>query len=262
MKQPIFLDIDGTLITSDFRVTERTADTLAKAEKQGHRIILCSGRAVTGLEDVLAQLLVKPMLSTLNGAYITDEERHVIDESPFEKGPLLSLAALIKDMGLDYMYFFGESWGTERRDYIYEYELNAVKREGVSMPIEKLVENHKVHKLLSFSKTIEGSNRFIKEAKALYPDYEIALSSPMYGEINVPGVCKGEAVRKICSYLGCTADDAICFGDYNNDISMFKSAGTAIAMGNAVPELKALASEVTLTNDEDGIAVWIENNLL
>lgn len=261
MQGPIFLDIDGTLITSDFRVTERTRDALTQAERAGHRIILCSGRAVSGLKDVIAQLEIKPMMATLNGAYITDENRNIISESPFERETLLKMASIIKEEGLRYMYFFKEEWGTEAKDAVYEHELNAVKIKGTAEPIEKLSLQHKVHKLLSFGESSKGL-AVLTKLKSLFPEYEIAPSSPTYVEINTPGVGKGMAVRKICSYLGCRAEDAICFGDYNNDISMFQTAGTGIAMGNAVPEIKALATEITASNDEDGIAIWIENNLL
>lgn len=261
MRAPIFLDIDGTLITSDFRVTGRTSRALSEAAALGHRIILCSGRAVIGLQDVIAQLEIKPMMATLNGAYITDEDRKVISASPFERAPLHEMAEMIKKEGLEYMYFFGENWGTEEKGAVYEYEFNAVRRAGTAMPIEELTETHKVHKLLSFGEHGKSSS-FLVKIKAAFPEYEIEPSSPTYVEINTPGVGKGMAVRKICSYLGCRADDAICFGDYNNDISMFQTAGTRIAMGNAVPEVKALASEITASNDEDGIAIWIENNLL
>lgn len=261
MRGPIFLDIDGTLITSDFRVTERTSNALTAAARRGHRIILCSGRAVTGLQDIIAQLEVKPMMATLNGAYITDENRNIISESPFERETLLDMASLIKAEGLEYMYFFGENWGTEKKGEVYEYESNAVRRPGTAMPIEEISKTHKVHKLLSYGDR-EKSKVFLGKLKPLYPEYEIEPSSPTYVEINTPGVGKGMAVRTICSYLGCKAEDAICFGDYNNDISMFQTAGTRIAMGNAVPEVKALASQITASNDEDGIAIWIENNLL
>lgn len=261
MKAPIFLDIDGTLITSDFRVTVRTSDALTAASGLGHRIILCSGRAVSGLRDVIAQIEVRPMMATLNGAYITDENRKLISESPFERQTLLEMASIIKQEGLEYMYFYGENWGTEAKGAVYEHELNAVKTCGTAEPIEELSRNHKVHKLLAFGETAKGLS-VLTRLKSIFPDYEIEPSSPTYIEINTPGVGKGMAVRTICRHLGCRAEDAICFGDYNNDISMFQTAGTRIAMGNAVPEVKALASEITASNDEDGIAIWIENNLL
>ena len=65
----------------------------------------------------------------------------------------------------------------------------------------------------------------------------------------MPGVSKSSALQHACVVLD------IAFGDAQNDIPMFKIAGYCVAMGNACAELKNIASDVTLSNDEDGIAV-------
>ena len=261
MLSPIFLDIDGTLLNSNYIVTKRTREALKEANKIGHKIILCSGRAVSALEDVLSQLKIKTLLATLNGAYITDEERSVISSSPLPKEDALKLISLIKEEGLEYMYFFNEQWGAEKNSRVYDIEYAAVKRKGTEAPIEEILKRETILKLLSFGKG-EQNKRFIKRAKELYPEYEIAPSSTTYTEINTPHVNKAFAVKTVCSYLNIDTKAAICFGDYNNDIPMFKTVGTKIAMGNAIAEVKALATEITKSNNEDGIAIWIENNLL
>lgn len=259
--KPIFLDIDGTLLNSRFEVTPRTKAALKAATEKDYRIVLCSGRAVMGLSDVLRQLSFPVMLATLNGAYITDEERNVLHSAAFSQRDVNSICALIKENGLDYMYFYGENWGVEEDNPLYDYELSVVKTIGSKEKVDIIAAKHPINKLLSYGKP-EASLDFYRKIKEAYPDFEIFPSSPEYIEINTPGVTKGAAVRVVSQYLGSDIKEAIAFGDYNNDISMFQSGCKAVAMGNAIPELKAIADSITLSNDEDGIAVYLEENIL
>ncbi|MFP7309196.1 HAD hydrolase family protein, partial [Enterococcus faecalis] len=72
---------------------------------------------------------------------------------------------------------------------------------------------------------------------------------------------KARSLEKLTLQLGITAEEVIAFGDGHNDYTMLEWAGTGIAMENAVDELKSIATEVTLSNDNDGIAVALANFL-
>ncbi len=69
---------------------------------------------------------------------------------------------------------------------------------------------------------------------------------------------KEEAINFFCSYLGISGEEIIAFGDDHNDIGMLKLCGKGVAMGNAIEEVKAAADCSTLSNDEDGVAVFLE----
>ena len=69
---------------------------------------------------------------------------------------------------------------------------------------------------------------------------------------------KAAALQRICDMHGISSADTIAFGDMPNDIEMLAWAGHGVAMGNGHPETKAVADEVTLTNDEDGVGVVLE----
>lgn len=73
---------------------------------------------------------------------------------------------------------------------------------------------------------------------------------------------KGIALKEACGYLGVDPDAVIAFGDADNDIEMFRVAGTSVAMGQAEDALKSAADHITGPHDEDGVAVFIEDNLL
>jgi hydroxymethylpyrimidine pyrophosphatase-like HAD family hydrolase len=81
-------------------------------------------------------------------------------------------------------------------------------------------------------------------------------------EICPPGVDKATGLAVVARRLGVAPSEVLVFGDMPNDIPMFEWAGwRRVAVGNAHPDLRALADEVTLTNDEDGVAVWLDRML-
>ena len=80
-------------------------------------------------------------------------------------------------------------------------------------------------------------------------------------ELTAPGVHKGSAVAHLCERLGVEQRDVVAFGDGLNDHEMLAWAGQGVAMGNAEAETKAIADEVTASNDDDGVAVVVERLL-
>jgi len=77
-------------------------------------------------------------------------------------------------------------------------------------------------------------------------------------EISAAGVTKASGLAWVAARLGVDAADAVAFGDMLNDVPMLAWAGWAVAMGNAHPAVKEVADEITVSNDEDGVAVWLE----
>ena len=92
----------------------------------------------------------------------------------------------------------------------------------------------------------------------------LAISSSMYNnlEINAEAATKGNALLWLADHLGIPREETMAFGDGENDISMLKAAGTGVAMGNASDHVKAAADEVTLTNEQDGVAAAIQTWIL
>ena len=105
-------------------------------------------------------------------------------------------------------------------------------------------------------------SRIQKEMKAMnISGVDMARSSDIYLEIFPAGATKGEALEAICKKLGIYPEETMAFGDQELDIPMLKKAGTSIAMGNAIPEVKELADFVTKSNNEEGIAFALEHYL-
>ena len=84
----------------------------------------------------------------------------------------------------------------------------------------------------------------------------------MYLEINAAGVNKGKAMIELGKLLGIPREEIMAFGDGNNDLKMLKEVGTGVAMENAIPSVKEAADYVALSNDEEGVAKFIEKYVL
>jgi hydroxymethylpyrimidine pyrophosphatase-like HAD family hydrolase len=78
-------------------------------------------------------------------------------------------------------------------------------------------------------------------------------------EISAAGVTKAAGLAWLCEREGYSAEQVIAFGDMPNDLPMLAWVGRSVAVGNAHPAVRAIADEVTLTNDEDGVAAYLEN---
>ena len=76
------------------------------------------------------------------------------------------------------------------------------------------------------------------------------------------GATKEKAIEALTDYLHIPIEQTVAFGDDFNDIGMLKLCGTGVAMGNAIQEVKQCATEITVTNNEDGVAKWINEKIL
>lgn len=89
----------------------------------------------------------------------------------------------------------------------------------------------------------------------------MVISADHNFEVEHPDASKGNALRKLAARLGISLENTMAIGDSNNDVSMLTIAGCSVAMGNAHPDIQAIAKEVTLTNIENGVAYAIERKL-
>ena len=106
----------------------------------------------------------------------------------------------------------------------------------------------------------QAAIRVLKGSEAV-GGLELALVGPTELEITRAGVTKGSALAILCEHLGIDVRRAVAFGDSGNDITFGESPCTFVAMGNATPEIKAVADEQCPSDEEDGVAVWIEEHL-
>ena len=129
---------------------------------------------------------------------------------------------------------------------------------GVTYPEDRQEVVDKIQALFTSVEDRDAARKDIEEV----PGIEITGALPMNLEINAAGVNKGKAMIELGKVLGISREEIMAFGDGNNDLKMLKEVGTGVAMENAIPSLKEAADYVTLSNDEEGVAKFIEKYVL
>ena len=255
----IALDLDGTLNNDNRVITEKTKDALLKAQKSGTRIVLASGRPSSGFEMEIRELeLMKyhGLTISYNGGLVRDVET---EQTIYEKTIPNSLAKeflrFVEDFPVTPIVDDGKFIYTNTPDgFQVQYESSAnhlmIKEvdnisDSIDFPPVKIL-------LASPEETLRPN---IEKIKNPYREnLNFLLSTPFYLEVTMPGISKSHTLNHICQKYGILREEVIAFGDGENDISMLEFAGTGVAMGNGCEAIKKIADEITLSNNEDGIA--------
>ena len=105
--------------------------------------------------------------------------------------------------------------------------------------------------------------RLLEEGRRLFGDrLSLTCSKPHFLEVNPAKASKGNALRWLGEHLGFSTENAMAFGDSLNDLSMLTAAGCGVAMANAREDVRALVSATCQSNQEDGVARYIEQHIL
>lgn len=267
MKKLIAVDVDGTLINSDGIITTRTRYALIAATRAGHEVMIVSGRPTYGLRKQAEALLFDELggiLSAYNGGQLYDfKNKEVLKNHPMDYDLTMEILEFSKSLDLEVMVPHGEYIYTDDPDNFYsnresdmlDMEISVIKdiRDRLDFVPNKLL----------FAQDPEKIDPEIEKLFDKFGDKTVQVKSARFFHEVVPlGLSKGSSILEACNIFGIDKKDVIVFGDEMNDVSMFEVAGTGVAMGNAVDTIKSMADFVTKTNNEDGIAHYLENFLL
>lgn len=254
----IALDLDGTLNTDDKKITPKTKAALIKVQELGVTVVLASGRPAKGLYRERKELDLDKyngVLLSSNGGKVTFSATDII---LYEKAMPNELAVKL----LRHLEKFDVSPIVDNGSTIYTTDEDAFKVQyevAMNQMDVKVVDN--IADAIDFSpmKVLIASPEeklrpVEKEIMEPFDDIEFVYSTPFFLESTVKGISKGKSLELICDKLGIKKEEVMAFGDGGNDKSMLEFAGIGIAMGNACEPLKAVANEITLSNNEDGIA--------
>ena len=118
-----------------------------------------------------------------------------------------------------------------------------------------------VQKLQLHTKDAALRLRLLDELAERYPELSVTSSVPTNIEMNLAAANKGEALLRLCRFLGVPPEATVAFGDGTNDLSLLRAAGLGVAVANAEPALLAAADRVTASNEDDGVARTIRELL-
>lgn len=265
----IAMDLDGTLLDSEKRLSEENRAALQKAADKGIEIVPTTGRIYAIIPEVVRQLPFINYAITVNGAEVYDIKNDCViakNELPYEKA--VEIMAYLDGFDVVYdCYQNGGGYMTKAHlekveDYLtsaYFAEIYATSRKPVPELKAYLLEQKQGVQKLQFCTKDQTLRAFLLEdLKNRFDGVAVSTALPYNGEVNDENGHKGGALRNLCEHLGCTMENVMTLGDGYNDITMLRLAGVSVAMENAAPEVKAAAKYVTGNNDENGVAQAIE----
>ncbi|MBP5543388.1 MAG: HAD family phosphatase [Kiritimatiellae bacterium] len=268
----IALDLDGTLLDSQKRITPRTLAALEAAAARGIHIVPTTGRFFDGMPECVKALPFVRYAVTCNGAAVFDRVDNVVvarEELALDK----ALAAIAVFERFDVIYdCYQDNWGWITASMVSkadDYTPNAFYARMMTelrTPVPELKAYLKekgcdVQKVLSYARDPSVYETMIPILKAEVPHVFVTMSNSKMLEVNAENCHKGRALELLAAHLGFGMDRVMAFGDGLNDLTMVRDSGMGVAMANAVPEVLAAAKIKTLSNDEDGVAAVIEKFL-
>ncbi len=263
----LVLDLDGTLTNTRKEVTEHTRTTLIKAQEQGLKIVLASGRPTYGIAP-LANLL---QLDKYEGYVLSYNGGEIID---WKTGELLYKNLLDPEV-LPYLYQCANDNHFAIVTYDGEYVLTEYPDDEYVLK-EALLNVMKIKKVDNFLKAVQHPiakclivgepTRLAVLEKEMYNHLQdrmgVFRSEPYFLELVPKGIDKAQSLAVLLKEIGMTKDEMIAVGDGFNDLSMIKYAGLGVAMSNAQEVVKENADFITLSNEEDGVAHVVEKFIL
>lgn len=263
----IAIDIDGTLLNENGDLNPATISAVQAARDANIKVVLCTGRPLTGVAGYLKQLGLAgddQYVITFNGALAQTISGRILVHHTLDYQQYRQLENLSHTLGTHFHVETDQAIYTANKD-ISPYTIGEAYL--VNMPIRyRSVDEMPTDLTLSKAMFIDDP-KLIEAAYQALPaeakqQFYFVRSEPYFLEAMNQAASKGNAITGLASDLGLTMAEVMALGDQGNDLSMIQAAGLGVAMGNAIPELKAAAQAVTLTNREDGVAAAIQKYAL
>lgn len=262
----IALDLDGTLLTSDKRISEANKQALLAARQQGAYVVLTTGRPLQAIGAFLEELdlLGENQYSiTFNGGLVQENTGRILDKTGFSIDDVRAIRQVTNqlDLPLDVLYG-GDVYSLPAVNESLYLTANPLLNK-IDVTDEEMPEDFVYNKAVTAVAADFLDRQIPKIPRELYDRFEIFKSRDMLLEWSPKGVHKANGLAKLIGHLGIDQSEVMACGDEGNDLSMIEWAGLGVAMANATDEIKSAANLVLpKTNDEDGIAWAIQQYVL
>ena len=249
----ILSDLDGTLFRNDKSISDYTKHIIRQVQAKGFLFGICTARAKVNAVKFLEG--IEPDILITNGGgivYYRDKKIYNCEFSVEEIRRLIAAAFEVfgKDViiSADNEHALYSNSTEELGDKFWTFnDFSDFRETCMKMCIESL-DKEKIEKVVS----VIGLDEI---------DYLPFSDIPWY-KLSKKGATKEKAIEELCRHLNITSSQIAAFGDDFNDIGMLTLCGKGIAMENAIEEVKQAAGQVCASNENDGVAKWIKENLL
>ncbi len=277
-------DLDGTLLNSNHELTENSKVVLKRATTMGIPLCIATGRSYRDILRIFSDFEVKPYIISSNGASLYDNSGEKLHGVSIPKEQVKEIITYLKAHNLQFEV------ADDEYTYITQWSIDLLKKEledvgdqdqtkkkelendvlGIVLSqgnlkfvssIDEMIE--KVSSANSISSISAYLNKISQAMDYFTMDKRIrTFSSWKYNfEMTSRDTSKGIALKVLSEQLGISLEDVVVVGDNYNDLSMLKIAGYKVAMANAVENVKSLADEVIKSNDEEGVADFLQRLL-
>ncbi|MEH7087348.1 Cof-type HAD-IIB family hydrolase [Neobacillus drentensis] len=263
MYKMIAIDVDDTLINDQKIVTPTTQEALEQAIAKGVHVTLATGRMYASAQAIARQIGMNVPLITYQGSLVKNlMDGHVLYERSVPQDAARQILKYSDEHNLHLQLYVD--------DQLYVQEDNEKTQSYAGLSKIPYIVEPDYTKLIDLPNNkmliIDDPDYLDKvavELRAIVGDQvHITKSKPHFLEIMHMEGTKGHALSHLAAHFGCDLSEVIAIGDAWNDREMLEVAGLGVAMGNAVPALKDIADEITLSNNEDGVAHIIHKYIL
>lgn len=294
MYKLLVLDMDGTLLNENQKISKENIAAIEKARELGVKVVIASGRTIQGIEKYLEELnlLSEDNYSVVcSGAVVMNNTKEkIIHTSSLSYEEFKYVFDLVKQLDINLNIYSDKSILIHSDNYyskidaiannlpLQMMDFNSIDKDTLISKIMLINEDLSIVEemqelfpsIIVEDRSIEAKEGYNKELfqdvsklpVELLEGYTVSKVTPFNVEVMKKNANKRSGIEKLAEKLKIKPHEIICIGDSGNDKHMIEYAGLGVAMGNAFPEIKEIANYVTLTNEENGVAHVIEKFIL
>lgn len=253
----ILTDLDGTLLNDNKEISDYTKIALKKIQSLGIKIGFSTGRATSSIQKHIKQ--IQPDVIIANGGAEVFESENLIYNCCFSAKEVQCLFDAAYKICGNQVEITCDSenkiyWNRTEKEKTVNYSTNSIycdfksfNQKAMKMCVQTWDEEKAKQIALSLG---EGIVNYIK------------FSDVPWHSFYKKEATKENGIKTLAKHLSIDIENIVAFGDDFNDIGMIKLCGIGVAMGNAISQVKECADEITLSNNNDGVAYWLEKNIL
>lgn len=261
----IALDLDGTLLKDDKTISPFTKKVLQKVIDEGHHVMIATGRPFRSSEMYYKELNLSTPIVNFNGAFVhhPTNQRFGIHHSPLDINVAKDIVEACKEYQIHNII-------AEVLDevYLHYHDEKLLDIFGLGNPsittgdLRQYLQQSPTSMLIHAEEEhVANIRKHLSEVHAEVIDHRRWAAPWHVIEIVRTGLNKAVGIKKVADYYQIPKERIVAFGDEDNDLEMIEYAGIGVAMSNGINALKNIANDIALSNEEDGIGIYL-NNLL